>query len=130
VIHQDSSDPEGVSGPNVEGTSMTSRTAARNRKADAAVALKLAGATWGEIAQIVGYPTARQALVSVARARELIDRHAKLYGLDAPTEFVVHNPTQAEIERWVATMLVGSLPAAAEYDIITGEVVDDAVQAG
>jgi hypothetical protein len=138
---------------------------ARERKANAAVELRLAGATWDQIALTVGYPTAREALVAVERAlekhlgeqdreklrdlagfrlerllrsvwgkaidpdhpehltaatkaREIIDRHARLYGLDAPTEVVVHSPTQQEIERWVSQVVSHSLPEVEEYDII------------
>lgn len=32
----------------------------------------------------------------------IIDRHIRLNGLDAPTEVLVHNPTVAEIDAWVA----------------------------
>jgi hypothetical protein len=44
-------------------------------------------------------------LLAVRVAQGLIDRHIKLYGLDAPTEVVVHNPTATEIEQWVAGMI-------------------------
>src|SRR5580765_3180099 len=118
---------------------------ARSRKANAAIQMRLAGATWNEIAEALGYPSAWQALVStekalekqlntddrdkmrrlagarlerlllavwpkaidpghpdhllaVSKAREIVDRHAKLFGLDAPTEIIVHNPSQTELE--------------------------------
>lgn len=165
---QDSSDPTGVRS-NLPAHGAASR--ARNRKANAAVALKLSGATWGEIAEALGYPTARQALVAtekalerqlrdtdreamrrvagarldrlllgiwpkaidgahpehlvaVGKAREVIDRHAKLFGLDAPTEFVVHNPTQSELEAWVTQVAQFRVPAVEEYDILDGEIVE------
>jgi len=38
-------------------------------------------------------------------ALQFIDRHARLLGLDAPTEVVVHNPTTSEIDQWVASVL-------------------------
>ena len=56
---------------------------------------------------------------------QIIDRHAKLFGLDAPTEIVVHTPTQTELEAWVSQMLAGTLPPVHEYDIITGQIVED-----
>jgi hypothetical protein len=168
---QDSSDPTGVAAVN-DSTNHTAITRARNRKANAAVSLKLSGATWGEIAEALGYPTARQALVAtekalerqlrdtdresmrrvagarldrlllsvwskaidpahpehliaVTKAREVVDRHAKLFGLDAPTEIIVHNPTQTELEAWVTQVARLRTPEVEEYDILDGEVIDD-----
>lgn len=171
TIRQDSASPTGISDDTPRGNSAVTR--AKDRKANAALQMRLAGATWNEVAEVIGYPTARQALVAteralekelhteesqeqlralagkrierllrgvwtkaidpaspehllaVDRARQLIDRHAKLYGLDAPTELVVHSPTQSELERWVATVISGSTPALTEYDIFDIEVVDE-----
>lgn len=162
---QNSADPSGVSGTG------NKTTIARARKADAAVQLRIAGASWSEIATTLGYPTPRQALVSteralqrqlqegdsreqmrrmagarldrllrsvwakavnpadpehllaVTKAREIVDRQAKLYGLDAPTEVIVHNPTATEIEAWVAKVVSVGAPPVPEYDIITGQVL-------
>jgi hypothetical protein len=171
VQSQNSAHPEGVSG-NANGTANSVATA-RHRKATAAIGMRLAGATWNEIAHALGYPTARQALVATERAlskelaaddrdkmrklagarldrllrsawpkainpdhpehlqalakcREVIGDHRKLFGLDAPTEVIVHNPTQAELDAWVAQVLNLTTPQVAEYDIFEGEVVDDA----
>jgi hypothetical protein len=58
----------------------------------------------------------------------VIDRHARLYGLDAPQEMVIYNPSGAELEAWVAKMarqVHGELPD--EYDIIEGHAIDDPV---
>lgn len=57
----------------------------------------------------------------------IFDRQARLYGLDAPTNLVVHTPTQREIDQYVATVRQLHLVAAGdvEEDIIEGEVVDD-----
>jgi hypothetical protein len=175
VQEQNSEDPTGVSS-NHDGGPGDTRSRARQRKANAAIQLRLAGASYAEVAMTLGYPTPRTALVAVekalerqlsyddreamrrmagarlerllrgvwskavdpehpehlfavTKAKELIDRYAKLYGLDAPTEVVVHNPTQTEIEQWVATVLAARALPVAEYDIIEGEVEDDAVQA-
>jgi hypothetical protein len=143
----------------------------RLRKADAALSLRLSGASWGDIAQTVGYPTPRTAMlavekalirqlntdddrdkmrvvagarlerllraiwakalnpndpeqmVAVARARDIIDRHAKLYGLDAPTEVVVHSPTQSDLEDWVLRMTATLVPDVDEPDIFDAEIV-------
>lgn len=143
-------------------------------RAEAAVALRLAGATYTDVAKTLGYSSAvvaRQAverslaatagdedrakmrlleskrlerllrsvwsratdpsdaehLPYVRAALALIDRHARLYGLDAPTQMVVYSPAQSEIEAWVAGMsrqVVAGLPL--EADIISGdyEVLD------
>jgi hypothetical protein len=189
VQSQDSDDPTGVSGPPATrtgnggsgGGTANSLSRARHRKATAAIQMKLAGATWAEIAQALGYPTPRQALVATERAlskeltdpddreklrrlagarldrllrsawpkainpdhpdhllalakcREVIGDHRKLFGLDAPTEIVVHNPTQAELDAWVAHVLTLTTPAVEEYDIFEGEIVEegpDALPAG
>lgn len=170
---QDSSHPTGVRAPaRVHGDSGTANAdRARQRKANAAIQLKLAGATWDEIAASLGYPTPRAAIVAteqalerqlaetgdrehmralagarlerllravwpkaidpenpdqmtaVTKAREVTDRWIKLFGLDAPTEIVVHNPTTTELEAWVARVVSQQVPAVEEYDIIGGEVI-------
>lgn len=151
-----------------------------DNRAEAAVALRLAGATYPEIAKTAGYSSAfhaRQAVERVlaasvgddgrdklrgvegrrierllrsvwARATDprdvehlayvraslaLIDRHIRLYGLDAPQQMVVYSPAQGEIEAWVAGMarsVIAELPP--EADII-GEVLyegDDEQETG
>lgn len=168
---QDPNEPSGISDDSEKGGSMVSR--ARNRKANAALQLRIAGASWSEIAESLGYPTPRAALVATEKALEkelkteesqtamrslagkrlerilrgvwskaidpknpehllaadkarlLIDRHAKLYGLDAPTEVVVSNPSQVELERWVATVVQAQQPGLDEADIFDAEVIDD-----
>jgi hypothetical protein len=60
-------------------------------------------------------------LLAVSKARELIADHRKLYGLDAPSEVVVHNPTRDELESWVTKLIGESVPQVEEYDIIAGE---------
>lgn len=136
------------------------------RRADAAIALRAAGANFGDIADNLGYPDARavstaielrladtvgeqdratmrelasvrlerllravwlaavdpnnpQHLAANARAQDLIGRHAKLWGLDAPTEVVVHNPTASEIDAWVSKVM------SAKPQIIEAEVVGE-----
>src|SRR6478752_3527954 len=156
----DSSGPTGIKGKTSGGTGAPGNSVARarNRKANAALQLAMAGATWDDIALSLGYPTARTARVAVERAlekqlaseddrekmrkmasaqlnrlmrgawskaidpdnpehllaltkcRELIADHRKLYGLDAPVEVVVHNPTQSELEAWVAMVANANVP--------------------
>ncbi len=55
-------------------------------------------------------PAARVALA-------YIDRHARLLGLDAPTEVVVYTPTTGEIDAWVTDMLT-------RQQAVVGEVVE------
>lgn len=178
---QDSSHPTGVvdnrKGERSKGGSGDYAYLQRNRKADAALSLRLSGASWADIALTLGYPTPRAALLAteralvrqlettedkermramagarlerllraiwqkaidpadpdqlsaISRAREIIDRHAKLFGLDAPTEIVVHSPSQSELEDWVLRMTSTMVPEVIEPDIFEGEVVPE-VEAG
>lgn len=173
--HQDSGDPTGVGGKSSGGNGANGNSVirARHRKSNAAIQLRLGGATWAEIAEVLGYPTARTALVAVekalerelatqgdreqmrrlagarmerllrgiwpkaidadhpehliaaTKAREVIAQHSKLFGLDAPTEVIVHSPTQVEIEDWVARVVSVRGPAVEEYDILDAEVIED-----
>jgi hypothetical protein len=182
---QDSNEPTGIKGKTSGGTGANGNSVARarNRKANAALQLAMAGATWDDIALSLGYPTARTARVAVEKAlekqlandddrekmrkmasaqlnrlmrgawakaidpdnpehlialtkcRELIGDHRKLYGLDAPTEVVVHNPTTQELESWVAMVVNSGIPQVEQFNILEGEVIEeedgpDALQAG
>lgn len=179
TMQQDSNDPTGVAGKaagngkNGEIVAGNAVSRARNRKANAAIQMKLAGATWPEIAMVVGYPTPRAALVAVekaleremkehgdreamrklagarlnrllrgvwakaiddkhpeqmvavTKAREIIAQESKLFGLDAPTEVVVHNPTQQEIEAWVVQITAHSEPPVQEANILEADEQED-----
>lgn len=70
-------------------------------------------------------------LPAVRVARELIDRHVRLFGLDAPAEVVIHSPTATEIDRWVANMLATTTSglrqmeaAVVDAEVIDAEVID------
>lgn len=65
AIEQDSSDPTGVS-----GKKSTELERARMRKANSALELRRKSTSWEEIAETLGYPTPRAALVAVERALE------------------------------------------------------------
>lgn len=167
TLQQDPTHPTGISHDTPRGNSEVAR--ARERKAFAALEMKIEGYSWDEIAETVGYPTGRAAqiateraleqelrseeskkhmrrlagkrlerlvrsvwskatdeeapehLAAVDRARLLIDRHAKLYGYDAPAEIVVTNPTSREIDEWVAAMTAASRPDLEEGDVFEGE---------
>jgi hypothetical protein len=167
---QDSSDPTGVAV--VEGKLGKETIRARDRKAHAALSLRIAGAAPEDIATTLGYPTARavqvaielalekrldetdrdhlrkiasgrldtllrsvwpkattstdpEHLAAVARARDLVDRHIRLWGLDAPTEVVVTSPTQEQLDAWVARVVSQQSVEVEEFDIIEGEVIGD-----
>lgn len=145
------------------------------RQANAALALRLAGAGYDEVADMLGLASAGAArtaaesalearawddvtgreklraengarlerllrsvwakatnpddpehLVAVRVARDVIDRHCRLYGLDAPAEVVIHSPTTHEIDAWVAGMISASTEElrAMEPEIIDAEVVE------
>lgn len=66
-------------------------------------------------------PDDAEHLVAVRAAVTIIDRRIRLYGLDAPTEITVHNPTQTELEQWVAQIVTHVMPALQEPDIVDVE---------
>lgn len=145
------------------------------RSGQAATALRLAGATFGEIAETLGLAGAGEARTLVERdlaeraddedgrkrlrqeeaarlervlrgvwgkatnpadpehlpaartALALIDRHARLLGLDMPVEVVVYTPTTGEIESWVTDMLNAhsSMPGeVVEADVLAVEAAE------
>lgn len=68
-------------------------------------------------------------LTALRTMMTVLDRRAKLNGLDAPTEMIVHNPTQTEIDQWVATMVEQTMPSVEEDDdMIEGEVITDSFE--
>lgn len=69
TIAQDKSDPTGVR-EDRKGGSSTAVVRARERKANAALQLKKDNCTWDEIAEVLGYPTARHALIAVEQMLE------------------------------------------------------------
>jgi hypothetical protein len=62
---------------------------------------RLLRSVWGKATN----PDGPEHLPAVKVARELVDRLIRLHGLDAPTEVVIHNPTQAELDAWVAAVI-------------------------
>lgn len=151
-----------------EGRELATRD--RPSRTEMAVALRIHGASYSEIAKACDYSSAHAARIAVEKslaasvgeddreqrrhieARRLerllravmgkatdeenpeqvsyvraslaiIDRHARLYGLDAPAEVVLYNPTTSEMERWLADkalLMQQDLPE--EANIIEGEV--------
>jgi hypothetical protein len=147
------------------------------RQGPAAVALRLAGASYHEIAEALSLSSARLAraaveetlaaqavdpttrehlraeegarldrllrgvwakatdlnhpehLPAVKVARDLIDRRIRLYGLDAPSEVVVHTPTMLEIDQWVATVTATQLRDLRELEDRSVVDVDEVIEA-
>ena len=62
---------------------------------------------------------------AVSRARDLVDRHIRLWGLDAPTEVVVTSPTQEQLDAWVARVVSQQTVEVEEYDVVEGILVGD-----
>lgn len=82
---------------------------------------RLLRGVWGKAID----PDNPEHLYAATKAREIIDRHAKLFGLDAPTEIVVHSPTLQELESWVAKVVASTAEEVEEYDILEGEWSED-----
>jgi hypothetical protein len=142
------------------------KVAVTPRAGRAAVALRLAGASFAEIADTLALPDARTArdmvetelaageqdqtqrdvlrreeaarlirsvwgkamdasnpehLPAARAALAMVDRHARLLGLDQPTEVIVYTPTTSEIDAWVSSMIVAGSTIAG--DVEEGDVL-------
>lgn len=171
MMAQDSSDPTGVKGDSRADSALIR---ARHRKQNAALQMALARVGWDEIAEVIGYPTARQARVAVeqalerelgedpnakdkmrnmvgqqynrmvraiwakamdpknpeqlqamSRLREINQSYTKLYGLDAPSEMIVHTPTREELDAWVNSQTKAEVASLEEDDIFDVEWTED-----
>lgn len=134
-------------------------------RANAALQLRLAGASWDDVAEVHGYADGRKAQAAVEKmlassatdddrlrgrdlararyerllraiwgkainpdspeqlpaaraAREFVDRIVALDGLAMPQQVVVHNPSSAEIQAWIAEV------AGRKFDVVEAEVID------
>lgn len=67
-------------------------------------------------------------LVAVGKAVSIIDRHIRLFGLDAPTEMIVHNPDEGAIQAWVVSVLNQGSPDLVDADILDAEVIEAEVE--
>lgn len=147
----------------------------RAGRQEAAINLRIHGASFTEIAQVLDYASANHARLSVERglaksvsadsreqqrflvsrrlerllravmpratdeadpdqlgyartALAIIDRHARLHGVDAPQEMVVYSPSKGEIDALVdkwAKQVTSDAPE--EYDVIEGQLADDVI---
>ncbi len=67
-------------------------------------------------------PESDEHIPAIRTAVTIMDRQAKLHGLDAPSEVVVHTPTQTELDQWVSTMVRSTMPTVemADPDVMLG----------
>jgi hypothetical protein len=146
---------------------MSGKDGVARRTGQAATALRLAGASYAEVAEALGLADAVEArniverdlatrsddevgrtalraeeearilrllrgvwakattpsdpehLVAARIALAMVDRHARLMGLDMPTEVIVYTPTTSEIDAWVAEVV-----ALQHTDILDVEEAD------
>jgi hypothetical protein len=66
-------------------------------------------------------PTHPEQLQANDRAAARIAEYARLYGLNAPTEMVVHSPSQEELHSFVAKVVAGANAGLDEDNIFDGE---------
>jgi len=84
------------------------------QRAEASLRLeRLIAAVWDKATN----PDHPEQLPALRTALALVDRHIRLHGLDRPTEIVVHNPTMAELERWVTGVLESAPVEVIEADV-------------
>jgi hypothetical protein len=85
---------------------------------------RLLRGVWGKATN----PDHPEHLPAAKVALAIIDRHSRLHGLDAPAEVVVHTPTTAEIDAWVANMTavgMSELRALEAPVVIDADVADE-----
>lgn len=63
---------------------------------------------------------------ATGNALKIIDRLTKMYGVDEPTQVVMHSATSAQINEWVARVTAKEIEALpAEEDIFDAEIVEE-----
>lgn len=70
-------------------------------------------------------PENPEQLIATSKAREVIADHRKLFGLDAPSEVIIHQPTRVELEEWVAKIVNLNTPPIEEDTVIDVEWYED-----
>jgi hypothetical protein len=101
----------------------TEQTREQLRGEEAARLERLLRGVWGKATN----PDHAEHLPAAKVALAIIDRHVRLHGLDAPAEVIVHSPTTAEIDAWVASMTAVSLT---DLRALEASVVDDVIDVG
>lgn len=66
-------------------------------------------------------------LAALGRYREITADVRRMWGLDAPQEVLITNPTEREINEWVGLTVSQSMPDVEEDDIVDVELVEDEV---
>lgn len=64
-------------------------------------------------------------LAALGKYREITADVRRMWGLDAPQEVLVSNPTAREIDDWVGLAVSHGIPDVVEDDIVDAEVVED-----
>jgi hypothetical protein len=75
---------------------------------------RLLAAIWGKAINA----ESPEQLPAARAAREFVDRIVALDGLAMPQQVVVHNPSSAEIQAWIAEV------AGRKFDVVEAEVID------
>lgn len=70
-------------------------------------------------------PSSPEHIPAVRAARELIDRHARLYGLDKLPEVVIRTPSDNDLVRWVSDVLSYPMRQVEEANVVDAEVVEE-----
>jgi hypothetical protein len=70
-------------------------------------------------------PAHPEHLPAVRAARELIDRHARLYGLDELPDISTRVPSDAELVRWVTDVLSYTVRNVEEANVVDVEIVEE-----
>lgn len=116
------------------GTAMEVALAGELRETDKSMLRAVMGRrleqAWRSLDDKIKNPDHPDHLAAVMAGVKVVDRYAKLMGLDAPTEFIVTNPSAQELQDWVenaVAMASGPQAGLAEADILEGEYteVDD-----
>jgi hypothetical protein len=130
TIAQDPTHPTGVADDSPRGSSAAVR--ARERKANSALQLKIAGASWEEIAEILGYPSGQHAQTATEGAleRDLKSDESRkhLRGLNAKRlEKLLRSvwPKATDPQHPEHLAAIASAPELEEADIFDAEVIED-----
>ena len=64
-------------------------------------------------------------LAAVQRVREIVADYRKVWGVDAPQEVLITNPTQRDIDTFVAGVVQHQLPPVDNADIVEADILSD-----
>lgn len=72
-------------------------------------------------------PSDPEHLAAVKTTRETIESMIRLWGLNAPQEILINNPTQEMLDQWVGRVVSTGLPTVTEADVVEAEVLSEEV---